>query len=239
MNDKVPLECMQCAKMLCCTFVHRAPQPPRFLSCPPLPCEQEWDTTLSFSATTTSVSPCGKFLLVSTDGPRIMVFRVRGEFLKAGPSPVISTLRLHYTACPQAQLSSPLQSAPVRHWYMHFSDSDSMFREICATQRRAIMTAHLRHTATSTQTQCTCLRADFSKARILYGLQTASQFHQHVAVWYGSSTVIAAAEGGAAFVFSIASGKVRHANHRFAAVCAAHIANSLPALRLACIRKPS
>jgi len=31
-------------------------------------------------------------------------------------------------------------------------------------------------------------------------------------VWYGSATVIAAAEGGAAFVFSVASGKVQHAD---------------------------
>lgn len=39
---------------------------------------QEWDDTLSFAATTVAVSPCGNFLLVSTDGPRIMVFRIRG-----------------------------------------------------------------------------------------------------------------------------------------------------------------
>jgi hypothetical protein len=39
---------------------------------------QEWDDTLSFSATTVAVSPCGSFLLVSTDGPRMMVFRTRG-----------------------------------------------------------------------------------------------------------------------------------------------------------------
>lgn len=88
--------------------------------------DKDWDDTLSFAATNLAVSPCGNFLLVSTDGPRLMVFRTR----------------------------------------------------------------------------------DWTKAKILYGLQTAMQFHQHIAVWWGSAHIVAAAASGAAFIFSTASGKV-------------------------------
>ena len=38
----------------------------------------EWDQHLSFSAATLDLSPDGSFLLVSTDGPRILVLRIRG-----------------------------------------------------------------------------------------------------------------------------------------------------------------
>lgn len=56
--------------------------------------------------------------------------------------------------------------------------------------------------------ECCLVPADWTKAKILYGLQTATQFHQHIAVWWGSAHVVAAAAGGAAFIFSTASGKV-------------------------------
>jgi len=88
--------------------------------------DAEWDEHLSFSATTLNLSPDGSFLLASTDGPRIMVLRVR----------------------------------------------------------------------------------DWSKAKLLYGLHTAANFHQYSACWLGTSHVAAAAEGGTVFIFRLSDGKV-------------------------------
>ena len=36
------------------------------------------DDHVSFSATALALSPCGHYLLVSTEGPRIIMFRVKG-----------------------------------------------------------------------------------------------------------------------------------------------------------------
>lgn len=47
-------------------------------TCSPASNLQDWDDALSFAATNLALSPCGNFLLVSTDGPRIVVFRTRG-----------------------------------------------------------------------------------------------------------------------------------------------------------------
>lgn len=69
---------------------------------------QEWDDTLSFSATTVAVSPCGSFLLVSTDGPRMMVFRTRG----AGTTTPPSMHRTHTSIC--------FWLAPRRKFVMRF-----------------------------------------------------------------------------------------------------------------------
>lgn len=86
----------------------------------------EWDDHLSFSATSLALSPDGVFLLVSTDGPRIMVLRIR----------------------------------------------------------------------------------DWSKAKLLYGLHTAAQFHHYAACWLGCGHIAAAAAGGHVFVFRLSDGKV-------------------------------
>jgi len=39
------------------------------------------DDHVSFSASHLAVSPCKRYLLVSTDGSRIIMFRVKGTFL--------------------------------------------------------------------------------------------------------------------------------------------------------------
>ena len=39
---------------------------------------QDWDDHVSFSATHLAVSPNGKMLAVSTDGPRIVIYRIEG-----------------------------------------------------------------------------------------------------------------------------------------------------------------
>ena len=41
--------------------------------------EKEWDDHVSFSAQHLAVAPNGKMLMVSTDGPRIVIFRIDGE----------------------------------------------------------------------------------------------------------------------------------------------------------------
>ena len=51
---------------------------------------QEWDDHVSFSATHLALSPNGKMLAVSTDGPRIVIYRIEGA--TAPPS----AINLHY-----------------------------------------------------------------------------------------------------------------------------------------------
>lgn len=52
------------------------------------------------------------------------------------------------------------------------------------------------------------VRADWSKAKLLYGLHTAAQFHQYAACWLGSTHIAAAAAGGTVFVFRLSDAKV-------------------------------
>lgn len=40
---------------------------------------QSFDDHVSFYASHLALSPCGKMLLVSTEGPRLVIYRVRGD----------------------------------------------------------------------------------------------------------------------------------------------------------------
>lgn len=53
------------------------------------------------------------------------------------------------------------------------------------------------------------MAADWSKAKLLYGLHTAAQFHHYAACWLGNGHIAAAAAGGNVFLFRLSDGKVR------------------------------
>ena len=52
------------------------------------------DDHVSFSASHLAVSPCQQYLLVSTDGSRIIMFRVKGTFLPNSLAPLHKSVRL-------------------------------------------------------------------------------------------------------------------------------------------------
>lgn len=175
--------------------------------------DAEWDEHLSFSATTLNLSPDGSFLLASTDGPRIMVLRVRGA------APIL---------CPNDHTSHLVKYCNFRHFLgfcknlLHpgalaclifkmrncLNLASTCFSLLACLSLRFDLCLLTCAQSCATHGEVRCEGADWSKAKLLYGLHTAANFHQYSACWLGTSHVAAAAEGGTVFIFRLSDGKV-------------------------------
>ena len=164
------------------------------------------DEHLSFSASHLALSPNGKYLLISTDTPRIIMYKLSGgeDDSNGGGAP-----RCHLY-CDCCSLLSPI------------AQDDQLHRPRPAHSRGTSSWPHRRRKLLIADLSCTPLArsqlhlpqvhhvcsADFTQARNFFGLQIEDKFHQPCAVWHRSGHYIIAAAAGQAFVFHVGTTKV-------------------------------
>ena len=139
------------------------------------------DDHVSFSAAHLALQ--GQYLLVSTDGPRIIMYNITGEFL-------------HSLGTPENCSVSRLTTASVQACLFHATRRDCP--SVCAFWK---------DNTCPSDSRCVC-NVDWQQKRNFFGLPV-EKFHQPLALWHPSGHyIIAAAAHGYVYVFHVGSAKV-------------------------------